>query len=306
MKPDKLILVGEKINYSISRVGRLLDASNYRPLQKIAKGQEDHGADYIDINVGTLTPQVMEETVRAVQEAVSVPLCLDSADPAILTRGIESYDDSRSNGLPILNSAIEANAQEVLALRHRRPCQVVLLVSERVSGSSLEPNLTPEDSVETARRLFSRARAHGFEPDEIYFDPGTPALAGDLTGRVNTALSAIEMVHSDSDFAHCHILVGLSNLTAGLPRKVRLPLQNAFLTTAMQNGLDCMIGDPSKDYRRLDDDDPYLGWLNRILSHNATDRLTELTSSHLYKEAAASEKRKSSGGGAIPGTNPES
>ena len=284
---DGLVLIGEKINHSIPRIGRLLDARDFDAVQEVARAQEKSGADYIDVNVGPLPPEVMERVVKAVEGAVELPLCIDSTDPALLEAGIRAHNPDRNS--PILNSAIEYNADRVFALRERYPCRVVLLVSERLYAGVLERNVMPEHAVETARRLFRRAREAGFDKEHIYVDPGTPPISSDMEGFVNTALESIERVRSDSEMGDVHILVGISNLTAGLPREVRLPLQNAFLTMAVARGLDTMIGDPAREYRRLEPGDVHLSWLERILGCTGPERLEELTSSPLYRGGPAAD-----------------
>ena len=307
MKMDNLTLIGERINYSISRTGRLLDARDYAAIQKIAREQQEDGADYIDVNVGPLSPEVMEETVRAVAAAVTVPLCIDSTDPVLLEAGLRACGASGTVGArrsPILNSAIESNAGRVLSLGRQCACGVVLLVSERLEGGVLERNVRPGEAVETARRLFDMARDAGFDAEDVYIDPGTPPISSDLEGLVNTALDTIERVRSDSDLGRAHILVGVSNFTAGLPRRVRLPLQNAFLTLAVGRGVDSLIGDAGREYRLLEPGDEHLAWLEHILSSTGTRRLGEITSSPLYRSASGADNRDKPAGGRGRG-NPE-
>ena len=301
-----VILIGEKINYSIPRMGRLLDARDYDAVRKVACAQEERGADYIDVNVGPLSPEVMGDVVGAVRGAVSVPLCIDSTDPALLEAGLAACaaEGTGDTPGPILNSAIEHNAARVLSLKSKFDCQVVLLVSERFQDNLLERNLLPAQAADTAKRLFERAREAGFGPGEIYIDPGTPPVATDMDGLVNTVLKTIDVVSSDPDMGDVHMLVGISNFTAGLPRHVRLPLQNAFLTLAMRNGLDTLIGDPAREYGILETGDPYLAWLERILSASGTRRLEELASSPLYRDASASDNRKKPPGGRERGDTP--
>ncbi len=283
MKP--LTLIGEKINYSIPRIGKMLDAGDLDGVCGVARMQEERGADYLDVNVGPHPPVVMRDVVRAVQAAVSVPLCIDSADPAVLEAGADEYEAHRKPGTrgPILNSAVESNADRVLALKSRFDCRVVLLVSERLEGGVLRRNVLPEEMIGTARRLFAKARGAGFGPDEILVDPGTPSISSDLDGLANAVLDAIAGLRADAELRGCHLVVGVSNFTAGLPKPARLPLENAFLTLAVRNGLDTVIGDPSKEYRILDPGDESLVWLERILAGAGSQRLEALASNPLYR-----------------------
>jgi len=288
---NSLILIGEKINYSIPQTGRLLDVRDYPAIQRIARVQEEQGADYIDVNVGPLPPEVMKAAVAAVQSAVDVQLCIDSTDPAMLEAGIGACAADVTGPGAILNSAIESNAQRVLGLRQAHKCQVVLLVSERLEEGALRRNSTAGEAYATAKRLFLRAKQNGFAARELFVDPGTPAIASDMEGLSGEVLNTIDMVRRDPDMEGIHILIGVSNFTAGLPRGLRLPLQNAFLTLAVERGLDTVIADPGKKRKILESGDPYLVWLRQIMDAEGTGRIEALTSSPIYREAAAAEGR---------------
>jgi cobalamin-dependent methionine synthase I len=288
---DELILIGEKINYSIPRTGRLLDRRDYPAIQRIAVRQEQQGAHYIDVNVGPLSPDVMKATVVAVTEVIGVPVCVDSTDPSMLEAGIGACVNDEAGPAPILNSAVESNADRVLGLRREHRCQVVLLVSERLQEGMLRRNATAEDAHGTARKLVLQARQSGFAPEEIYIDPGTPAIASDTEGLAREVLRAIELVRGDSDMRGTHILLGISNFTVGLPGGIRLPLQRALLTLAVRRGLDAVIADPGKRYGQLEPGNPYLSLLEGIMAARGTAGIGVLTSSGLYRSAVAADKR---------------
>lgn len=295
MAIEGIAIIGERINYGIPRVRPLFDAGKTDAVRELARTQAAEGAAALDVNVGPLDAGTMQRTVATIQSAVRLPLCLDSAAPDILRAGIEAHDPARSDGLPILNSAVESRGEAVFAIRKVRPCRVILLVSERREGARALPNETVEQAVATARRLFRGALEAGFAPGEILIDPSTPAVAVDMKGLVNTALDTIARIREDASFDGARIVAGLSNLTASLPPTARLPLQNAFLTLARRNGLDTIIGNPSKGYRLLPDAHPDLALFEDILARRGAERLRALTSSALYRDAAraASARRPS-------------
>ncbi len=263
MTLDSLKIVGERINYSIPRIKDLMDSGNFEEIKRIAQEQEIQGAEYLDINIGSLPVEMMALITSAVQEAVNIPLCFDSDDVLKLEKGLESYDYRK--GLPIINSATESRIERVLSLKNKKNFQAVLLVSERIGGNSLVQNISSEDAYKTAKRLFLKARDYGLHADQIYIDPGTPPIGADESGLVNMALETIQRVNSDPDIKGVHTLVGLTNLTFSLPQKGRLPLQNAFLTVAVENGLDTIIGNPGRKYEILKAEDPYLKALKKVL-----------------------------------------
>jgi cobalamin-dependent methionine synthase I len=286
MRLHEISIIGELINHGIPRVRTLFDEENAPALQALAREQAAAGAAALDVNVGPLGADGMRRTVRTVQGAMRLPLCLDSSSPEILRVGMEVYDEERSDGLPILNSATEARDEAVFAIRKVRRCRVILLVSERREHERARANETVEQCLATAERLFSKALEAGFEPSELFIDPSTPALAVDMKGLVNTTLETIAGIRERREFAGARVVAGLSNFTASLPPAARLPLQNAFLTLAGRAGLDTIIGDPDREYRLLPDGHPDLVLLLDILAKRGTDRLKALASSELYRAAA--------------------
>lgn len=296
MRLHGISIIGELINHGIPRARPLFDEENATALQALARAQAAAGAAALDVNVGPLGAEGMRRAVRTVQGAVRLPLSLDSSSPEILRAGMDAYDDGRSDGLPILNSATEARDEAVFAIRQVRRCRVILLVSERRDGGRSFPNETIEQCLATAERLFSKAIKAGFAPEDIYIDPSTPALAVDVKELTNTALGTIEGIRARRGFEGARVVAGLSNFTASLPPAVRLPLQNAFLTLAARAGLDTIIGDPGREHRLLPDGDSAMLLLRDVLAQRGTARLKALTSSELYRAAArAAAARKVSG-----------
>ena len=83
-----MLIIGELINCTRKKVGAAAAARDVEFFKEIALRQVNAGADMLDVN-GGLPGQELEVLpwlVNIVQETVSVPLCLDSADPEALRR----------------------------------------------------------------------------------------------------------------------------------------------------------------------------------------------------------------------------
>ncbi|MFC1529306.1 dihydropteroate synthase [Gemmatimonadota bacterium] len=276
MKVEELYIIGERINASIPRVDAMLEAGDFPAIVDLALEQARDGAREIDLNVGIRSVEVMVEMIRTVQAKVNLPLSIDSDDPEKLRQGLRIAGESGTGRItPLLNSVTQARAGELLPLRREHPCRVVLLLSERTENGRIRSNGTAEQALETAVELARQAREHGFAPEEIWFDPGLPPIAGDLEGLLSVVLEVLEGINTP-EFEGTHRLVGISNLTHHLPSPIRLPLQNAFLTLAVESGLDTIIGNPAREYRTLPDDDPTLDAVRRILEAEGAERLTIL------------------------------
>ena len=271
-----LTIIGEKINASLSKIEKILKSHDYAKIQRIAKKQAIKGAHYIDVNVGLSPKQELEIIIKSIQSITTIPLSIDDANPLKLQAGLDAYNIDKSNGLPILNSATEARSDAVFSLRKKKPCQVVILISERLENSRLHTNTTAKESYQTAKRLYNKALDYDFKPEHIFFDPGAIVLASDYENKINIDLDTIKMINLDPELQQTHMLVGLSNLTQQLPKKTKLPLQNAFLTLAMKNGLDTIIGSASRKHEILNKDNEYVNFLNQFLDADGYKKLRVL------------------------------
>jgi cobalamin-dependent methionine synthase I len=248
---------------------------------ELARFQDDKGAAYIDVNVGSRPPELMAELVRQIQQVTAKPLAIDSPDPEIAKAGLEAYDPDRAGGQkPILNS-ISALRMEMFDLCEVQPFKPILLISEQVVEGKSEPCQTAEQTLAAAKLLRDEARAPGRQMtnDDLIFDPGIAPIGSDCEGNLHRLVRAMEMIHDDPDLAGVHMSVGLSNFTVMLPPKradgspVKSPLESAFLTKTMPLGLDMIIGSVKRKYRLLKPDHPAMVCLEEVLQAEGFDCL---------------------------------
>ncbi len=259
-------LIGERINQSRTKIKDALSSRNIEYLVKVARNQEKEGADYLDINIGTEPKEVMQEVVRAVKSAVNIPLCFDSDDTQKLEAALGAY--SPSSLVPILNSATESRASGVFSLGR----DVIVLLSERMDNGRIARNSSVSDIIRTADRMLVQARK--YDVKNIYFDPGTFPIAADMEGESKKTLDAITQLRAE--YPQCHISLGLSNFSSGMPPEIRNGLENAYLRMAIERGLDTVICDPSKKYV-LDTPSAMYSLLEDILNtQNADERLLKI------------------------------
>jgi len=271
MPIDGLTIIGETINDSVPSTNKLFEAGDIEQILEIAKFQDERGAGFIDVNVGSRTPEFMADLVKKVQEVTSKPLSIDTPDPAIAKAGLEAYDPAKAGGQkPIFNSIspLRANAFELVAVQPFRP---ILLISEDVVDGESRPCHTAEETYESGKRLLQKARDAGLSNDDCILDPGIAPVGSDSEGNLKRLLDAMQLIHDDADFAGVHASVGLSNFTVMLPPKrgdgtpVKSPLESAFLTKAMPLGLDMVIGSVKRKYRVLEADDPALQCIEDVI-----------------------------------------
>jgi len=267
-----LTLIGEAINDSVPSTRELFDRGDLAGIQALAAEQAAAGAHCIDVNVGRRGADFMAEVVRKVQEAVALPLSIDSPDIEYLRAGLSAYDPARGGGRPVVNS-ISALRAGALALAKVQPFRAILLLTERTdaAGGSAACK-TAEEEHAAALELVALARAQGLAPGDMILDPGIMPIGADTEGRLARTLDTFRRCRADPALAGCHASVGLSNFTVMLPRKrpngrpIRSALESAFLTLAMPLGLDTIIGSVKRSYALLPDGDDAVVCLKDILA----------------------------------------
>ena len=281
-----LTIIGESINDSVPSTKKLYDAGDIPGLLELARGQDEKGAAWIDVNVGPRSPEFMAGLVGQIQAVTAKPLSIDTPDPAVAEAGLRAYDPGRAGGLkPILNS-ISSLRMFMFDLYAVRPFMPILMSSERYEpgagcGSA---NRTAEETRQTARTLLEEARRRipGFTNDQAIIDPGIAPVGGDCEGQLRRVLESLALIHGDPFFAGVHMSVGLSNFTVMLPSKtkdgspVKGPLESAFLTLAMPRGLDMIIGSTVRKYEILPAGHPALCCLEDILKLEGIETLMRL------------------------------
>jgi 5-methyltetrahydrofolate--homocysteine methyltransferase len=229
-----MIIIGERINTSRKPMAQAVDERNAAFIQEDARKQEAAGASFIDVNCGTRLKTELDDflwLMDVIQEAVSIPLCLDSPDPLVLAAGLK-----RAKRRPMINSiTLEPDRFEAVGpLVADDAADVVALCMDETGIPR-----TTEKVVENARRLVAKLEAIGVKRGSVYLDPMIQPVSTD-TDMGLVALNSIEAIMTS--LPGVHTTCGLSNVSYGLPE--RFLVNRHFLTCAMVKGLDSAIIDP--------------------------------------------------------------
>jgi 5-methyltetrahydrofolate--homocysteine methyltransferase len=170
--------------------------------------------------------------VELLVSVVDVPLCLDSANPAVLAAGLAA-----APGKPLVNSVAgeEKKLETVLPLVKERGAAVI--------GLTMDDNgipKTPEERVAVAEKIIERSARMGIPVEDIIIDPLVLTVGSDSKAALVT-LQTVELLRKEFGV---NINLGASNVSFGLPD--RPTVNQAFLTLAIQLGATCSITDPSK------------------------------------------------------------
>ncbi len=260
------VVVGERTNVIGSRKFKeLIVAEKWDDASEIARAQIKGGAQVIDVclaNPDRVELADMQRFLQAVVAKVRVPLMLDSTDDKVLAEAL-----TWCQGKAIINSVNLEDGEERFA-------KVVPLARE--FGAALIVGCIDDDPVQgmavqrdrkvaVAGRSFELlTRKYGVQAEDIYWDPLVfPCATGDKQ-YLGSAIETIEGVRLlKREFPGTHTVLGISNVSFGLPPSGREVLNSVFLYHCTQAGLDMALVNAEKlprypslpeEERRLADD----------------------------------------------------
>jgi 5-methyltetrahydrofolate--homocysteine methyltransferase len=256
---NRPILIGERINAHGSRHARaLLLAGDYDGLLALAHEQLAAGAQALDVHVALpgdaddarddREAARMSAVAARLAAGVAAPLMIDSIAPRVLAGALEQLGPRA-----IANSVSLAHGRSALdaivpVARRRGAALVGLCIDEDGVARTAERKLV------VARRLYEIiVGEHGLEPAALIIDPLTLALAGGDPRPVTSAAETIESVRMiKAQLPPVSTLLGISDVSYGLPPDARLLLNSVFLYHAGEAGLDLAIANPGA-IRRCDE-----------------------------------------------------
>ncbi len=229
------VIVGERINPTNRKeLIAKLKVGEFAVLETEAKKQVANGADVLDINVGVPgidEKHAMLEALRIVQDAVDVPLWIDTSNPEVLAAALKNV-----KGRPGINSTTgESKRMDVvipLAAQHG-----AALVGLCIDDAGIPQ--TSEKRVEIARKIIDRAEREGLDRKNIIIDCVALACSTGESG----AKATLDTIRICTQELEVNTTVGLSNVSFGLPD--RPSLNASFMLLCAGQGMTCFIGNPN-------------------------------------------------------------
>ena len=235
------VVIGERINPTgRKRLSADIKGGTMQVVRQEARDQVAAGARMLDVNCGVPSideAAAMARAVTVVQDAVDVPLVIDSPGPDVLEAGMRAF-----SGKALVNSfsGEEERIERVLPVAARYGAAVL--------GLALDEDGLPQtaaDRLRIATRLVREAEKVGIPPQDVVIDC-LCLTAGAQQDAARETLEGIRLVKRELG---CATSLGISNISFGLPE--RTFLNAVFLTMAIQAGLDMAIVNPL-DLRLMD------------------------------------------------------
>jgi len=243
------ILVGERTNVIGSRKFKdLIAAGALEEGAEIGRRQVRGGAQILDVCLADPDRDELADMTRFLEilvRKVKVPLMIDSTDARVLEAALQ-----RMQGKAIINSINLEDGEERFA-------QVVPLV--KCYGAAVVVGCIDEDPVqgmavtrqrklEIARRSYELlTKKYGLAPEDLIFDPLVfPLGTGDQNyrGAGEETIEGVRLIKQT--FPECKTILGISNVSFGLPPAGREVLNSVFLYHCVKAGLDMAIVNTEK------------------------------------------------------------
>ena len=243
------LAIGERTNANGSRAFRdALLAEDWQTCVEIARDQIRDGAHMLDLSVdyvGRNGVADMKELASRFATSSTLPIVLDSTEPAVLQAGLEHL-----GGRCVINSVnyedgdgANSRFTRIMPLVVEHGAGVVALTIDEEGQAR-----TAEWKLRIARRLINDlTQKWGMKVGDILIDCLTFPIA---TGQEETRKDAIETISAikelKSEFPDVQTTLGVSNVSFGLNPAARIVLNSVFLAEAVTAGLDSAIVHPSK------------------------------------------------------------
>jgi len=238
---NRPLLVGERTNVLGSRkFKRLIREGEYEAAAEVGRAQVKNGAQVVDICLQDPERDEVDDMERFLERLVrrvKVPLMIDSTDHEVMARAL-----TWCQGRSILNSINLEDGTErfeqVVPLAREFGCAVIVgLIDEQGMAVSTDRKL------EVAKRSYDLLTSRwGLEPQDIWWDPLVfPCGTGD-EAYLGSAAATIDGVRAVREaFPGTRTILGISNVSFGLPLAGREVLNAVFLYRCTHAGLDAAI-----------------------------------------------------------------
>ena len=238
------LVVGERTNVIGSRLFKqLVAAEQWEEASEIARRQVKSGAHIVDVCLQSTereelkdVPPFYEKLIRKVK----VPVMIDSTDPRAVELAL-TYCQGKS----LINSINLEDGEE----KFRRICPLAKSYGAAVVVGCIDEDpvqaqaFTRERKLAIAERSFRLlTESHGILPEDIVFDPLVfPCATGDenYIGGAAETMEGIRLIKEKIPFVRT--ILGISNVSFGLPPGAREIVNSVFLYYCTKAGLDLAI-----------------------------------------------------------------
>jgi 5-methyltetrahydrofolate--homocysteine methyltransferase len=240
------LMIGERSNPNGSKKFReCLLADDFDGCLRIGLDQEAKGAQVLDLCAAYVGRDELADLTRLVKthaESLKIPIMIDSTNAECIEACLKVYP-----GRCIINSINLEDGGKTLD----KVCRLAKKYGAAVVALTINEQgmaMTADDKVATARQIYDRAvGTHGLRAQDLLFDPLTFTIGAGDENLLDAAIQTLEGIRRiKAELPGVYTLLGLSNISFGLPPAARKILNSVFMHEAIEQGLDAAIIDVGK------------------------------------------------------------
>ncbi|MEK3684724.1 methionine synthase [Paenibacillus sp. FSL R10-2736] len=283
-------MVGERTNVLGSRkFKRLIVEGKYEEASEIARAQVKSGAQVIDVCVQDPDRDETEDIKRFLElvvKKVKVPLMIDTTDPKVIDLALQYCQ-----GKAIINSINLEDGEEkfelVTPLIHKYGAAIVVGTIDETGQAILA-----KDKLEVARRSYDLlVNKYGLAAEDLIFDTLVfPVGTGDeqYIGSAKETIDGIRLIKEA--LPSVHTILGISNVSFGLPEAGREVLNSVFLYECTKAGLDYAIVNTEKVERYASIPEEERKLAEQLIYNTNDDTLSAFVAAFREKKVEKKEK----------------
>ena len=246
---NRPLIVGERTNVIGSRLFKnLIAEEKWEEATEIARRQVKNGAQVVDVCLQSADrdefqdiPPFYEQLVKKIQ----APIMIDTTDPEAVELAL-SYCQGKSiiNSINLEDGEEKFNRVVPLARRYGAALVVGAIDEDKEQAQAF----TRERKLAVADRSYKLlTKKYGVEPEDIIVDPLVfPCATGDVN-YIGGAVETIEGIRLVKDrLMYAKTILGISNVSFGLPAAAREVVNSVFLYHCTKAGLDLAIVNAEK------------------------------------------------------------
>jgi len=289
------LIIGERTNEVGSRkFKRLITEEKYEEAAEVGRQQVKGGAQIIDVNLQNADRDEIYDVDRFYERLirlVKVPIMIDTTDPVAIERSL-TYCQGKSiiNSINLEDGLEKFERVAPLARKYGAALVVGCIDEDKEQAQAI----TRERKLEIAQRSYKLlTEDFGIRPEDIIFDPLVfPCATGDQN-YIGSAVETIEGVRLiKRELPLAKTILGISNISFGLPDAGREVLNSVFLYHCTKAGLDLAIVNSEKleRYASIPEEERRLA---EDLLWNRGDDSIAAFAAH-FRSATSRNKKKSS------------
>jgi 5-methyltetrahydrofolate--homocysteine methyltransferase len=245
------VIVGERTNVLGSRkFKRLIAEDKFEEASEIGRAQVRRGAHIVDVNLQDPDREEIADVTRFLEievKKVKVPLMIDSTDSRVVEEALKrTPGKSLINSINLEDGEHSDRFQTVIRLARRFGAAIVVGCIDEDKQQAQA--ITRERKLQIAERSYKLlTEKYAIEPEDIIFDPLTFPIG---TGDKNYIGAAVEIIEGIRLIKHAlprtKTILGISNVSFGLPPAGREVLNAVLLHHCVQAGLDLAMVNTEK------------------------------------------------------------